>query len=250
MRPPPGQHSFARADRALCFGLVAPHPASVELAPYGAVTAIAYPAALSDRAKITLILGHGAGAGQTSGFMVAYATALAARGIDTLTFNFLYIEQRRRVPDPKEKLQACYRAVIDHARQHPSFVGNRLAIGGKSMGGRIASQVAAAGVADVAGMVFLGYPLHPPGRPEQLRDKHLPAITAPMLFVQGSRDNFGTPDELRPILSRLKAPATLCVVEGGDHSFKVPKRAGIAQAEVHKTAQTEIDRWLRAVAGG
>jgi len=229
---------------------VAPHPASVEIAPYGAVTAIAYPAALSDRAQITLILGHGAGAGQTSAFMVDYAKALAGRGIDALTFNFLYTEQRRRVPDPKEKLEACYRAVIAHARQHPSFAGNRLAIGGKSMGGRIASQVAAAGIADLAGLVFLGYPLHPPGKPEQLRDKHLPAIAAPMLFIQGARDAFGTPDELRPVLSRLKAPATLYVVEGGDHSFKVPKSAGIAQAEVHKTLQTEIERWLRAVARG
>lgn len=225
-----------------------PHPAPVEIAPYGAVTAIAYPATAADRAEITLILGHGAGAGQTSGFMVAYATALAARGIDTLTFNFLYTEQRRRVPDPKEKLEACYRAVIDHARGYPSFAGNRLAIGGKSMGGRIASQVAAAGLADLAGLVFLGYPLHPPGKPEQLRDKHLPAIAAPMLFIQGARDAFGTPDELRPILARLKAPAALYVVERGDHSFKVPKSAGVAQAEVHKTVQAEIERWLRAAA--
>jgi len=229
---------------------VAPHSAPVEIAPYGAVTAITYPAAPANRARITLVLGHGAGAGQTSGFMVAYATALAARGIDMLTFNFLYTEERRRVPDPKEKLEACYRAVIDHARQHRSFAGNRLAIGGKSMGGRIASQVAAAGIADLAGLVFLGYPLHPPGKPEQLRDKHLPAITAPMLFIQGARDAFGTPDELRPILAKLKARAALYVVESGDHSFKVPKSAGIAQAELHQTLQAEIERWLRAAGGG
>jgi uncharacterized protein len=229
---------------------VAPHSARVEIAPYGVVTTITYPAAPADRARMTLVLGHGAGAGQTSGFMVAYAAALAARGIDTLTFNFLYTEQRRRVPDPKEKLEACYRAVIDHARQHRSFAGNRLAIGGKSMGGRIASQVAAAGVADLAGLVFLGYPLHPPGKPEQLRDKHLPAITAPMLFIQGARDAFGTPDELRPILAKLKVPTALYVVESGDHSFKVPKSAGIAQAELHQTLQAEIERWLRAVGGG
>jgi len=229
---------------------VAPHPSAIEIAPYGAVTAIAYPAEAGNRAKITLILGHGAGAGQTSAFMVDYARALAARGIDTLTFNFLYTEQRRRVPDAKEKLEACYRGVIDHARRHPSFAGNRLAIGGKSMGGRIASQVAAAGMADLAGLVFLGYPLHPPGKPEQLRDKHLPAITAPMFFIQGARDAFGTPDELRPILAKLKAFTTLYVVENGDHSLKVPKSAGTAQAEVHKAAQAEIERWLRAAGGG
>jgi predicted alpha/beta-hydrolase family hydrolase len=220
----------------------------VEITPYGTVTATLYPAATAPRVRITLILGHGAGAGQTSPFMVDFATALAARGIDTLTFNFLYTEVRRRVPDPKEKLEACYRAVIAFARAHPGCAGNRLAIGGKSMGGRIASQVAAAGVDELVGLVFLGYPLHPPGKPEQLRDRHLPQIAAPMLFVQGARDAFGTPDELRPILARLKAPAELHVIADGDHSFKVPKSAGIAQAEVYKAMQAKIDTWLRAVA--
>jgi uncharacterized protein len=101
-------------------------------------------------------------------------------------------------------------------------------VGGKSMGGRIASQVAGANGDDIAGLVFLGYPLHPPGRPDILRTKHLPDIDAPMLFVQGSRDAFGTPDELTPIIRNLTAPAELCVVEGGDHSFKVPKKAAVS----------------------
>ena len=91
------------------------------------------------------------------------------------------------------------------------------------MGGRIASQVAAAGAGELAGLVFLGYPLHPPGRPDRLRAAHLPAVNAPMLFVQGSRDAFGTPDELQPIIAPLRPPAELYVVEGGDHSFKVRK---------------------------
>jgi uncharacterized protein len=140
--------------------------------------------------------------------------------------------------------------VIEAMRRHPAIGGNKLAIGGKSMGGRIASQVAAAGAGDLAGLVLLGYPLHPPGKPRQLRVRHLPEIAAPMLFVQGSRDAFGTPDELRPILATLKAPVELHVVDDADHSFKVPKRAGVAQDDVYKSIQDRIDRWLRAAAAG
>ncbi|HWO02177.1 MAG TPA: alpha/beta fold hydrolase [Blastocatellia bacterium] len=208
------------------------------------VTATLYPATSKTRARITLILGHGAGSGQTSGFMVTFADALSERGIDVVTFNFSYIERGRHVPDPGDKLEACYRAVIDAARAHKKLKGNKLAIGGKSMGGRIGSQVAAKGLDDVAGLVFLGYPLHPPGKPEQLRSKHLPNIKAPMLFVQGSRDSFGTPEELRPILKKLKTSCKLYEVEGGDHSLKVPKKAG-SQEEVYAAVQDKMVQWLR-----
>jgi uncharacterized protein len=218
---------------------------AIEIAPGQKVSAIVYPAAKRQQAGVTLILGHGAGAGQTSGFMVSFATALAARGIETVTFNFPYMEQGRRLPDSNDKLEACYRAVIDTVAHRKSGRG-RLAIGGKSMGGRIASQVAAAGVSGVAGLVFLGYPLHPPGKKDQLRAKHLSQIKAPMLFAQGSRDAFGTPEELRPILKKLKPPAELYVIEGGDHSFKVLKRAGVAQEDVYKAMQDRIDQWLHA----
>jgi uncharacterized protein len=220
-------------------------PLRIEIAPGQSVTALLYPAAVPDRAGITLILGHGAGADQRSAFMVSFATALAARGLDIVTFNFLYTERRRRLPDSNDRLEACYRAVIDAMRRHVQLAGNRLAIGGKSMGGRIASQVAAGGAGALAGLVLLGYPLHPPGKPDRPRSKHLPEIAAPMLFVQGERDSFGTPDELRPILRGLRSPAELYVVEGGDHSFKVPKRAGVAQKDVYEAIQERIDRWLR-----
>jgi predicted alpha/beta-hydrolase family hydrolase len=218
---------------------------SVEIAPGQKVGAVVYPAAKPKAAGVTLILGHGAGAGQTSGFMVSFATALAARGIETVTFNFSYMEQKRRLRDSKDKLAACYRAVIETVA-HRKGARARLAIGGKSMGGRIASQVAAAGAPDVAGLVLLGYPLHPPGKKDQLRDKHLPQIKAPMLFVQGSRDAFGTPAELQPILKTLKVPAELYEIAGGDHSFKVLKSAGVSQEDVYKAVQDRIDQWLRA----
>jgi predicted alpha/beta-hydrolase family hydrolase len=222
-----------------------PEQLAVEIAPDRTVTATVYPAAKRDRAGVTLILGHGAGAGQSSTFMVDFATGLAARGIDAATFNFPYTEQGRRLPDPNDKLEACYRAVMETV-VHRKLGHGRLAIGGKSMGGRIASQVAAGGATDVMGLVLLGYPLHPPGKPNQLRAKHLPNIKAPMLFVQGERDTFGTPEELRPILGKLKVPVELHVVAGGDHSFKVLKRSGVTQEDTYKAVLDRIDQWLRA----
>src|ERR1700730_12295970 len=147
-----------------------------------ATTAVVHPA---ERAAGTLILGHGAGAGQRSAFMVAFAGALSALGLDIVTFNFLYAEQGRRLPDRGPALEACYRRVIATVRDHVDSAGRHLFIGGKSMGGRIATQVAAADrELGVAGLVLLGYPLHPPGRPEKRRDAHLGSIGRPMLFVQ------------------------------------------------------------------
>jgi len=224
--------------------------ARIQIAPSDHVTALVYPA--SQRAGISLLLAHGAGGNQMSPFMVDYAKGLAERRIDVVTFNFAYSEQRRRLPDRNDKLEACWRAVIAAARAgalSPEIARGPIAIGGKSMGGRIASQVAAAGSEGIAGLVLLGYPLHPPGKPEQLRTKHLPALAVPMLIVQGERDAFGTPDELRPVLRALAAKTELFVIEGGDHSFKVPKSAGTPQPQVHARVLDEIARWLRATAG-
>lgn len=223
-----------------------PEQLRVDIDEYQHVTALVYSVKPKNRAGITLILGHGAGAGQLSNFMVSFATELAARGIDVVTFNFSYTEHGRHIPDKNDKLEACYVAVIETVRKDKKLGRNKLAIGGKSMGGRIASQVAASGVSDLAGLIFLGYPLHPPGNLEKLRSKHLPDIKAPMLFVQGSRDSFGTPDELKPIIKKLKTPTDLYVVEGGDHSFKVPKSAGVPQEEVYKRVLDEIARWLKS----
>jgi predicted alpha/beta-hydrolase family hydrolase len=227
---------------------IEPETLTVTINERDSVTAMLYPAAKKDRAGITIILGHGAGAGQLHPFMQLFANGLAARGFDTMTFNFVYMEQRRSVPDPKAKLEACYRAVIEAAQKHKKLKGNRLAIGGKSMGGRIASQVAASpeSAENIAALVFLGYPLHPPGRPDKLRDAHLPEIKAPMLFVQGARDTFGTPDEIRALIKRLHLPATLYPIEGGDHSLKVPKKGNPPQSQVYETTMDEIARWLHA----
>ena len=220
---------------------------TVQINEADSVTAMLYPAAKNNRAGVTIILGHGAGADQMSGFMRMAAEGLAARGLDALTFNFLYKEQKRGAPDPKAKLESCYRAVIDAARALKKLKDNRLVIGGKSMGGRIASQVAAEDSNGIAGLVYLGYPLHPPGRLDKMRDEHLPQIKAPMLFVQGSRDAFGTEDEIKSIIKKHRLKADLYVVASGDHSFKVPKSIGVPQDEVYEQAMDEIARWSKAL---
>jgi predicted alpha/beta-hydrolase family hydrolase len=208
------------------------------------VTALVYSPPEPSRRAATLILAHGAGAPQSSAFMVDFARGMARRGCQAVTFNFPYTEQGRRLPDRAPTLEACFRDVIAAIRARADLGTGPLVIGGKSMGGRIASHLTAQGLADLAGLVALGYPLHPPGRPEQLRALHLARIRQPMLIVQGSRDAFGTPEELRPALVPLGATATLQVVEGGDHSFKVPKRGPITQEEVFERVQDEIARWI------
>jgi hypothetical protein len=180
--------------------------------------------------------------------MVEFAQGLSALGLDIVTFNFLYTEQKRRIPDRAPVLEDCYRAVIDAVRGQLDSAKRALFIGGKSMGGRISTQVAAADAQrPIAGLVLLGYPLHPPAQPQKLRDAHLPLVHRPMLFVQGSRDGFGTPDELAPILARLTPAPVLHAVAGGDHSFKVSKKDPARQAEIHAEIQRTIAGWVRAV---
>jgi predicted alpha/beta-hydrolase family hydrolase len=210
------------------------------------VTALLYSASKPLRANVTVLLGHGAGADQLSAFMRMAAGGLAARGFDVMTFNFLYKEQGRGIPDPKARLEACYQAVIETARAHRKLKKNRLVIGGKSMGGRIASQVAAVEPNGIAGLVFLGYPLHPPGRPDKMRDEHLQDVHAPMLFVQGARDAFGSADEIRAVIKGRRLPAELYAIEGGDHSFKVPKSLGVPQENIYEVIMDEVARWIRS----
>jgi predicted alpha/beta-hydrolase family hydrolase len=160
-----------------------------------------------------LILAHGAGAGQKHPWIQAVKQGLEARGLEVVTFDFPYMKAGRKLPDKAPILEAAWREEIEKHR------AQRLFLGGKSMGGRIASMVAAASIDGVEGLVFLGYPLHPPKQPDKRRDAHLPEIRERTLFVQGERDPFGTPKELRPVLQKMKN-ATLYPVKG-DHSFPV-----------------------------
>jgi uncharacterized protein len=203
----------------------------------GSTTAIHYPVPGRGHGA-TIVLAHGAGAGQRHPFMVAIATGLQGLGFEVVTFDFPYVAQKRKVPDRAPVLEACFERVIDLARE--LNMRNRIIVAGKSMGGRMATHLMARGVQGLAGVVALGYPLHPPGRPDQLRDEHLPRIAAPVLIVQGERDTFGTPAELAPVIKRMKAAVTLHVIAGGDHSFKVPKRK---PAEVYAEVLSTIDAW-------
>jgi predicted alpha/beta-hydrolase family hydrolase len=194
-----------------------------------------------------VLLAHGAGNDMTSPFMSTMHAGLAREGYVAVKFNFPYAEARRRAPDPRPVLERCYDAVIQAVTRDRRLAPPWIAIGGKSLGGRIASYVAAAGT-PVRALLFFGYPLHPAGKPTELRADHLARIAAPMLFVQGTRDALCEFDRLRAVLAGLPR-ATLHVVEGGDHSFRVPRRTGRSDAEVWAEAAAAAARWLRTVAG-
>jgi len=211
------------------------------------VTALVYPPPEPSRPLATVILAHGAGASQSSPFMVGFAQGLAQRGCHAVTFNFPYTERGRRLPDRAPALEACFRDVVAAVRARADLAAGPFVIGGKSMGGRIASHLAAAGVDRLAGLVALGYPLHPPAKPEQLRAAHLGRIRQPVLIVQGTRDAFGTPAELAVAFEPLGTLATIHVVEGGDHSFKVAGGGPSAQEEVLEGVRDEIARWIRGL---
>ena len=219
------------------------------------VSAIRYPATDGPAAGVTVVLAHGAGAGMSHPFLVASAAGLAARGIDAVTFNFPYMERRAKAPDKAPKLEACYRDLIATLADRGWLKGRRLVIGGKSMGGRMATMVAAAADAGtapvahpIAGVVALGYPLHPPGAPEKLRVAHFATLRTPTVFVQGTRDEFGSPAELAPHVAPLGALATIHPVDRGDHSFKVtglPK--GTPPGAVLDGILDTVAAWCRAL---
>lgn len=170
------------------------------------------------RGETYLVLAHGAGGNLHTPGLADLAEILCRREIGVVRFNFPYAEAKRKVPDPQPVLETCYQTVAEHVRTQ----AGRLFLGGRSMGGRIASHIVAKGAA-ADGLVFLSYPLHPPGQPERLRTRHLPKITVPMLFVQGSKDTFARPDLLQAALATLPR-ATLHVVDGADHGLKVKGR--------------------------
>jgi predicted alpha/beta-hydrolase family hydrolase len=184
-----------------------------------------------------IILAHGAGQGMQSPFMNYFHTELAARGFLTVKFNFDYIDQKRKIPDPQPKLQARYRTVVgDVVAAHRP---RRVIIGGKSLGGRVASYIAAA-TTEAHGLVFLGYPLHPPGKHDQLRDQHLYAIPVPMLFLSGTKDAFAERTLLEDVVRKIGERATLVWIEGGDHSLKTAR----ADKDSLPMAVDRIEEWI------
>lgn len=220
-----------------------------------AISAALYPPGPGRAIGALLVFAHGAGAGHFHPFMTNYAAALCGRGITVATFNFPYMEQRRKTPDRAPVLEDAFRRAVAAAMAHPEVNATHLFIGGKSMGGRMATHLASqldkwpAGVAPPSGVIAFGYPLAPP-RSKRTGDRvtHLKSLTVPTLIVQGTRDPFGGPDEVRDALADAKPapPVEVFTVEGGDHSFAVLKSLGRDQASVHTAIQDHVAAWIRA----
>lgn len=194
-------------------------------------------------ARAIVVLAHGAGAGMRSDFMDFQANALTGAGLRCLRFEFPYMQAGRKAPDKAAVLEETWRAVAEEAR---ATAGDRpLVLGGKSMGGRIASQAVATG-ATADGLVFHGYPLHPPGRPDRIRKAHLPDVRVPMLFVEGTRDSFCPLDTLQDVIAETKIDATVAVIDGGDHSFKVRASSGRSTKEAWAEVAERTVAWIDA----
>jgi uncharacterized protein len=194
----------------------------------------------------TLVVAHGAGAGMEHPFLRGFTRALNDDGVATLRFNFPYREAGRKFPDRPPAAIAAWRAAMDEAaaRSAAHSEGEPLWAAGKSFGGRMASMAVAEGMA-AAGLVYLGYPLHPPGKPEKLRDEHLYGLETPMLFLQGTRDTFATPELLEGVVARIGPAATLQWCDGGDHSFAVAGTKRSAE-EVGASLAGPVAAFMRA----
>src|SRR5438094_4433100 len=199
-----------------------------------------------DVARLLYVLAHGAGAGMRHTFLESIAQRLAECGIATLRYQFPYMERRAGRPDPPAVAAATVRAAVtEAARVAP---GLPLVAGGKSFGGRMTSTAQAeAPLPGVRGLLFLGFPLHPPGKPGDKRAEHLDRVQIPMLFLQGDRDEFADLKLLKPVVKRLGERAKLHLVEGGDHSFKVLKRSGRTDADVMGELVEAIVEWTAGI---
>jgi predicted alpha/beta-hydrolase family hydrolase len=196
-------------------------------------------------AAATLVVAHGAGAGMDHPFLVGFCRAMGEAGVATLRFNFPYVERGRRSPDPERVLRGTWLAAFEEATGRGG--ARPVLAGGKSLGGRIASMCVADGM-PAAGLVFLGYPLHPPGKTDRLRAEHLARIDVPMLFLQGTRDPFARPDLLAGVLEGLGERATLVPTEGGDHSFRV-RGERTDDRTIGAALAGEVAPFVRRVAG-
>lgn len=201
------------------------------------------------RGEVGVITAHGAGNDMEAPLIAAFTDGLAEAGYPALRFNFPYKEKGRRAPDRPEKLEDTWTAVCRFFRENSGAGASRIIAAGKSMGGRIASQMVAEGKLTVEGLIFLGYPLHPAGDPAKLRDAHLYGIHVPLLFFAGTRDRLCDLDKLQHVLNRLSAPWYLETIEGGDHSFIVPKSSGISESEIFSRIVRTAVQWLESAPG-
>jgi predicted alpha/beta-hydrolase family hydrolase len=207
----------------------------------GDTTSAVYDPALGGADAAVFVCAHGAGGNMSDRSVLATANAMRARGIGVVRFNFLYKEKKRGRPDQMPVLQETVAAVVERTRTE--LRPRRLVIGGRSMGGRAASMLAAEGFA-ADGLLLLAYPLHPPGKPNQLRDAHLPRITMPVCCFCGTRDPFITREIMQRVLEKVTAPWEMHWVEGADHSFHVLKSSGRTDAAVMSDIADTSRHWI------
>jgi uncharacterized protein len=196
---------------------------------------------------VGVIIAHGAGNDMHEPMIVKVCEGLADAGHVTLRFNFVYREKEHKAPDPQTKLETTWECVHRFFTESLPYTFNAVIVGGKSMGGRVASQMAAAGKLSAQGIILLGYPLHASGKKDTLRDSHLYEMNIPMLFFAGTRDTLCDLALLNGVLNRLKVSWDLMVIEGGDHSFHLPKSANIDQEEVYNRVAEKCNGWVQAV---
>ena len=207
----------------------------------GDETSAIFEPATSGEQGIVFVCAHGAGGNMNDRGIVQTANTLRSRGLGVVRFNFLYKEKKSGRPDPMPRLKECITAVVSRVREE--IEPKKLIIGGRSMGGRAASMLAADGFA-CDGLLLLAYPLHPPGKPDQLRDAHLPAIKVPVICFNGTRDPFCTPALMEDVLKRVKTEWEMHWVEGADHSFHVLKSSGRTDAEVLDGIGNATEQWV------
>ena len=199
--------------------------------------------------RAVYLLAHGAGAGMRHPFLASVAAELAEASVATLRFQFPYMEAKRGRPDSAPVAEATVAAALGEAERRLPKVP--LFAGGKSFGGRMSSQAAAHGLLPrVRGLIFLGFPLHPPGQPSDVRGEHLSAVTVPLLFLQGTRDEFARRDLLETLAARLGTRATLHLVPDAGHSFHVPASSGRSDADVRAELVRTTAAWMEAVISG
>jgi len=194
--------------------------------------------------SVGVITAHGAGNDMENDLLVAFTGGLAKAGYPALRFNFSYKEKGLKAPDSQKKLEDTWEAVYWHFQKNNDVNVNHIIAAGKSMGGRVASQMAAEKRLQVEGLIFLGYPLHPAGDQSKIRDAHLYQVKMPMLFFAGTRDNLCDMTKLQTVLKKLSAPWKLEIIEGGDHSFHIPKSMGITESDIYNRIVKTAREWI------
>ena len=221
----------------------------IEIMGKGKVSAVlSGPDQPNDLNKTGVIIAHGAANDMNNNLIVAVADSLAVAGYTTLRFNFPYKEKGKKSPDTETTLIRTWQGAVTHLLNNERFPVDRVVAAGKSMGGRIASQMVAADQMAVEALIFLGYPLHAPGRTDKLRDSHLYDIKERMLFFAGTRDPLCNMEKLKEVLHRLPGKYDLEIVKDGDHSFKLPKSSSKSAESVHRQIAEKCLQWLDPIA--